>query len=67
LGAYLVKYTPMAALAEPGLRVVLTTTHLALGSLLFVASLVLTLRTFRFKADSTPKIAQTLLAEQVSL
>ena len=67
LGAYLVKYTPMAALATSGLRVSLTTTHLAVGSLLLVTSLVLTLRTYRLRAASTPMIAQTLLSEQVSL
>jgi heme a synthase len=66
LGAYLVKYTPMAALATSGLRVSLTTAHLALGSLLLVASLVLTLRTYRLRTVSRPLIARTLLPEQVS-
>ncbi len=67
LGAYLMKYTPMAALATSGLRVSLTTTHLAVGSLLLATSLVLTLRTHRFKTASTPMVAHTLLSEQVSL
>jgi cytochrome c oxidase assembly protein subunit 15 len=66
LGAYLVKFTPMAALATSGLRVSLTTTHLAVGSLLLATSLVLTLRTYRFKTASSPMIAHTLLSEQVS-
>jgi cytochrome c oxidase assembly protein subunit 15 len=67
LGAYLVPYTPMAALATSGLRVSLTTTHLAVGSLLLATSLVLTLRTYRLGTASTPMIARTLLSEQVSL
>jgi cytochrome c oxidase assembly protein subunit 15 len=67
LGAYLVKYTPMAALATSGLRVALTTTHLAVGSLLFGTSMVLTLRTYRLPTASTPMITHTLVSEQVSL
>jgi cytochrome c oxidase assembly protein subunit 15 len=67
LGAYLVQYTPMAALATAGLRVSLTTTHLAVGALLLATSLVLTLRTYRLGTASTPMIAPTLLSEQVSL
>jgi heme a synthase len=67
LGAYLVKYTPMAVMATPGLRISLTTTHLAMGSLLLATSLVLTLRTYRLRTAPTPIIARTLLSEQVSL
>jgi cytochrome c oxidase assembly protein subunit 15 len=66
LGAYLVKYTPMAVLSTPGLRVSLTTAHLALGSLLLATSLVLTLRTYRLGAVPQPLITRTLLPEQVS-
>ena len=57
----------MAALATSSLRVSLTTTHLAVGSLLLATSLVLTLRTYRLGTTSTPMIARTLLSEQVSL
>jgi cytochrome c oxidase assembly protein subunit 15 len=67
LGAYLVMHTPMAALATAGLRVSLTTTHLAVGSLLLATSAVLTLRTYRLGTAPTPMIARTLLSEQVSL
>jgi cytochrome c oxidase assembly protein subunit 15 len=67
LGAYLVGYTPVAAMATPGLRVSLTTTHLAVGSLLLATALVLTLRTYRLRPASMPMIARTLLSEQVSL
>ena len=57
----------VAALATSWLRVSLTTTHLAVGSLVLATSLVLTLRTHRLKTASTPMVAQTLLSEQVSL
>jgi cytochrome c oxidase assembly protein subunit 15 len=67
LGAYLVEYTPMAAMTTPWFRVSLTTTHLAVGSLLLATSLVLTLRTYRLGTASTPTIARTLFTEQVSL
>jgi heme a synthase len=67
LGAYLVKYTPMAVMATPGLRISLTTTHLAIGSLVLATSLVLTLRTYRPRTAPTPMISRTLLSEQVSL
>jgi hypothetical protein len=66
LGAYLVKYTAMAALVTPWARVSLTTIHFAVGSLMLATSLVLTLRTYRLGTASTPVIARTLLSEQVS-
>jgi cytochrome c oxidase assembly protein subunit 15 len=67
LGAYLVKYTAMAALVTPLARVSLMTIHLAVGSLMLATSLVLTLRTYRLGTASTPMIARTLLSEQVWL
>jgi cytochrome c oxidase assembly protein subunit 15 len=67
LAAYLVQYSPMAALASSSLRVGVTTTHLAVGSLLLATSLVLTLRTYRLRTASMPIIAHTLVSEQVSL
>jgi heme a synthase len=66
LGSYLAKYTPMAVVAEPSLRVSLTTTHLAVGSLLLATALVLTLRTYRLGTAPTSVVARTLLSEQVS-
>jgi hypothetical protein len=66
LGAYLVKFTPMAVMATSSLRVSLTTTHLAVGSLLLATSLVLSLRAYRLGTASTPMVAPTLLSEQVS-
>jgi heme a synthase len=66
LGAYLVKYTPMAVIATSVLRVSLPTTHVAVGSLLLATSLVLTLRTYRLGTASTAMVARRLLSEQVS-
>jgi cytochrome c oxidase assembly protein subunit 15 len=67
LGAYLVKYTAMAAVVTPFARVSLTTMHLAVGSLMLATSLVLTLRTFHRKAASMPIPVGKALSEQVSL
>jgi cytochrome c oxidase assembly protein subunit 15 len=67
LGAYLVKYTAMAAMFTPLVRVSLTTTHVAVGSLMLATSLVLTLRTYRLSTANTPLIAGKLVSEQVSL
>ena len=67
LGAYLVKYTAMAAIVTPWARVSLTTVHLAVGSLMLVTSLVLALRTYRRETAYTPVMAGKLLSEQVSL
>jgi heme a synthase len=67
LGAYLVKYTAMAAMVTPFTRVSLTTLHLAVGSLMLATSLVLTLRTFHLKTASVPIPVGKILSEQVSL
>ncbi|HSF33469.1 MAG TPA: COX15/CtaA family protein, partial [Candidatus Tectomicrobia bacterium] len=65
LGAYLVKYTAMAAMATPFVRVSLTTVHLAVGSLLLATSLVLTLRTYRLGTTASPIAAGQLFSPQV--
>jgi hypothetical protein len=67
LGAYLVKYTAMAAMVTPFVRVSLTTIHLAVGSVMLATSVVLTLRTYGLVTASRPIIAGKLLPEQVSL
>jgi cytochrome c oxidase assembly protein subunit 15 len=67
LGAYLVTHTAMAAMAAPFVRVSLTTVHLAVGSLMLVTCLLLTLRTYRLEIIATPISADRLLAQQVSL
>ncbi|HEX9869709.1 MAG TPA: hypothetical protein VGC99_14155, partial [Candidatus Tectomicrobia bacterium] len=67
LGAYLVTYSAMAAIVTPFTRVSLTTTHLAVGSLMLATCLVLTLRTYRLETAYTPVIASRLLSQQVPL
>jgi len=67
LGAYLVRYTAMAAMLTPVTAVSLTTTHLAIGSLMLAVGLILTLRTYHLDAAaSRPNIAPNLLPQQVS-
>jgi cytochrome c oxidase assembly protein subunit 15 len=67
LGAYLVKYTAMAAMVTPFTRVSLTTMHLVVGSLMLATSLVLALRTFHLETASRPIPVGKILSEQVSL
>jgi heme a synthase len=67
LGAYLVKFTAVAAMVTPFIRVSLATIHLGVGSLMLATSLVLTLRTYRLLALPKPIVAGKLLPEQVSL
>jgi cytochrome c oxidase assembly protein subunit 15 len=67
LGAYLVKFTAMAALVTPFARVSLTTLHLAVGSLMLATSLVLTLRSYHVLTASEPIMTGKLPSEQVSL
>jgi heme a synthase len=67
LGAYLVKYTGMAAVVTSFTTVSLATTHLAVGSLMLATSLVLTLRTYHLGSASRPSMARNVLSEQVPL
>jgi len=67
LGSYLVQYTAMAGVVAPATRIILTTVHLVFGSLMFAASVVLTLRTFALSGVPSPVIGGEPLAERVSL
>jgi cytochrome c oxidase assembly protein subunit 15 len=67
LGAYLAKYTAMAAMFSPMARVSLTTIHLAVGSLMLASSLVVTLRTYHLRSANTSVLAGELVSEQVTL
>jgi len=67
LGAYLVRYTAMAAMVTDFTGVSLTTSHLAVGSVMLVTCLILTLRTYHLRIASRPGIAHNLLSQQVSL
>jgi cytochrome c oxidase assembly protein subunit 15 len=63
--AYFAKFTEFVALSHAGL-VFLTTTHVVLGALLLVTSLMLTLRSFRLCAPATVSRSHPL-AEQYSV
>jgi cytochrome c oxidase assembly protein subunit 15 len=67
LGAYLVQFTEVAAMVTPMTRVVVTTVHLVVGSLMLATSLLLTLRAYRQGSEPTPIVSGELLSEQVSL
>lgn len=67
LGAYLVKSTALTSMVTSFARIGLTTTHLAVGSLMLVTSLVLTLRTYHLGAAPRPDLARRVLSQQVSL
>jgi heme a synthase len=66
LGAYIAKYTAMAALFTSFDRVALTTTHLAVGGLMLATALVLTLRTYRLPMLTQPTVASKLWPEQAA-
>jgi cytochrome c oxidase assembly protein subunit 15 len=66
VGAYLVRFTAVGFTLSAGLRVGVTTTHLAVGSLMLITALVLTLRAYRGVPLPRPAMAGTLIAEQVS-
>jgi cytochrome c oxidase assembly protein subunit 15 len=66
VGAYVVKFTAITAVVPPWMRVSLTTTHLAVGSLMLVASLVLAWRTSRLRLEPKSILAAKLMPEQVS-
>src|SRR5687768_11835067 len=65
VGSYLAKFTPLFRLPID-MIVFLTTTHLVVGALLLVASLVITLRAYRLSAQAKPAMGPNALAEQFS-
>jgi heme a synthase len=64
--SYLAKFTTLLRIPVDA-TVVFTTTHLAIGALMLVTSLVLTLRCYRLPTVSKPARGQEVLAEQYSL
>src|SRR5262249_45813415 len=66
VGSYFGKFTSLLQLSE-GMVVLLTTTHLAIGGLMFVTSLLLTLRSFRLSPLSKAPVKQPVLREGFSL
>jgi hypothetical protein len=65
VGSYLAKFTPLFRLPID-MIVFLTTTHLVVGALMLVASLVITLRAYRLSAQAKPAMGPNALAEQFS-
>jgi cytochrome c oxidase assembly protein subunit 15 len=64
--SYFGKFTTILRLPHEAL-VLLTTTHLVIGALMLAASLLLTLRSFRLTAPSTPISDRQTLTEQYSV
>jgi cytochrome c oxidase assembly protein subunit 15 len=66
VGAYLVKFTATGSVLGAAARVGLTTTHLAVGSLMLVTALVVSLRTVQTVHSAGRSASGRLLAERVS-
>jgi heme a synthase len=64
--SYLAKFTTLLRMPVDA-TVIFTTTHLAIGALMLVTSLVLTLRSYRIPRVAKPVRGQKVLAEQYSL
>ena len=64
LGAYLGKFTVSGAFLNPFV-VVLATSHVVIGALMLVTSLLLTLRTYRLLGTLQPAARPQLVSEQV--
>src|SRR5687767_9083190 len=65
VGSYLAKFNPLFRLPID-MIVFLTTTHLVVGALMLVASLVITLRPYRLSAPAKLAMGPNALAEQFS-
>ncbi len=66
IASYLGKFTSVLRL-NTGFLVFVTTTHLVIGALMLAASLVLTLRCYRFSPTAKAVAAPELLKEQLSV
>jgi cytochrome c oxidase assembly protein subunit 15 len=66
IGAYLGRFAPFGWFLLPAATVAVTTTHVVVGALLLVTSLVLTLRSYRYLGAPIPPIGEAILSERVS-
>jgi len=66
VASYVGKFTALIEL-PPGMVVFLTTSHLAIGALMLVTSLLLTLRSFRLSPSPKESAGQEVLREQFSI
>ena len=65
-GAYLAEFTTLGEGVPPVAGVIITTTHVAIGALMLIVSVVLTLDVFRFTSKSEPAASRRLVSDEVS-
>ena len=66
-GAYLAEFTAFGAGVPPVAGVIITTAHVAVGALMLIASVILTLNVFRFTSRSKSVTSQGLVSDEVSV
>ncbi len=67
VGAYLAEFTAFGDVVSPVAGVTITTAHVAIGALMLVVSVVLTLNVFRFTSRSEPVASRELVSDEVSV
>ena len=65
-GAYLAEFTALGAGVPPVVGVIITTGHVAIGALMLVVSVVLTLNICRFTSRTEPVGSRALVSDEVS-
>ena len=65
-GAYLAEFTAFSEGVPPVAGVIITTAHVAVGALMLVVSVVLTLDVFRFTSRSEPVASRSIVSDEVS-
>ena len=65
-GAYLAEFTAFGEGVPAVAGVIITTSHVAIGALMLVVSVVLTLSVFRFASRSEPSTSRGLVSDEVS-
>ena len=66
-GAYLAEFTVFSESVFSVIGVIITTAHVAIGALMLVVSVILTLNVFRFISRSEPVASQGLVSDEVSV
>ncbi|MCE2393192.1 COX15/CtaA family protein [Candidatus Poribacteria bacterium] len=66
IGAYLAEFTAFGEGVPPVAGVIITTAHAAIGALMLVVSVVLTLDVFRFTSRSEPVASRSIVSDEVS-
>ena len=65
-GAYLAEFTAFGKGVAPVAGITITTAHVAIGALMLVVSVILTLNVFRITSRSEPVTGQKLVSDEVS-